>query len=389
MLNIDFGPVDMFVSRTTAAVRFDTVPGTTAITTAITTESTEIMADQLNRQIRLMKRPDGPIKDSDFATTEEPLQALEENQVRLQNLYFALDPALRGWMDDFNDSYIPPVPLGSVMLTTCISRVIESNNTDYPLGSITRGLGAWELFSTVGAGGSRQVPGLEILDIDPAIPLSNYLSICGTTGLTSYFGMLDVGVPKDGETILVSGAAGAVGSVAGQLAKRAANCRVVGLAGSEEKCAWLRNELGFDVAINYRESSDMRATLAEACPEGIDLFFDNVGGEILDAALLNLNFKARVLMCGTISNYNNEVDDRAGPANMWQLLVKNARIEGFTVAYFAERWAEGTAELASMVKNGELKHKEQIVEGLDNTLDTFRGLFNGANQGRLIIKLAD
>ena len=164
---------------------------------------------------------------------------------------------------------------------------------------------------------------------------------------------------------------------------------MVGLAGSDEKCAWLRDELGFDVAINYRECSDMRATLAEACPDGIDLFFDNVGGEILDAALLNLNFKARVLMCGTISNYNNEVDDRAGPANMWQLLVKNARIEGFTVAYYAERWAEGTAELASMVKSGELKHREQIVGGLDNTLDTFRGLFNGANQGRLIIKLAD
>lgn len=342
-----------------------------------------------NRQIRLQSRPAGAVEHSNFSLTEEPVADIADNQVLLQNLYFALDPALRGWMDDFHDSYIPPMALGSVMLTTCISRVVVSKNPDYPVGSITRGLGAMELFSTVGGEGSRQVPGLEVLQLDSELPLSNYLSICGTTGLTSYFGMLEVGQPKDGETVLISGAAGAVGSVCGQLAKRAANCRLVGVAGSEEKCTWLRDELGFDSVINYREAADMRAAVAEHCPDGVDLFFDNVGGEILEGALLNLNFKARVIMCGTISNYNNELDDRAGPANMWQLLVKNARIEGFTVAYFAQRWAEGTHELAQMVKRGELKHKEQIVDGLDNAIDAFAGLFTGANQGRLMVKLAD
>ncbi len=163
----------------------------------------------------------------------------------------------------------------------------------------------------------------------------------------------------------------------------------MGTAGSDEKCAWLRDELGFDSVINYRKVDDMRAALAEHCPNGIDLFFDNVGGDILEGALLNLNFRARVLMCGTISNYNNDLDDRAGPANMWQLLVKNARIEGFTVAFFAERWGEGTAELAQMVKRGELQYKEQIVDGLDNAIDAFSGLFTGANEGRLLVKLAD
>ncbi|MFK7730362.1 MAG: NADP-dependent oxidoreductase [Pseudomonadales bacterium] len=347
------------------------------------------MSNITNRQIRLMARPDGPIQENIFQTTEQPVAALADNQVLLQNLYFALDPALRGWMDDFHDSYIPPIELGAVMSATCISRVVQSKNPDYPEGSITRGLGAWELYSVVGGEGSRQVPGLEVLTVDPELPLSNYLSICGTTGLTSYFGMLDVGQPKDGETVLISGAAGAVGSVAGQLAKRAANCRLVGTAGTDEKCAWLRDELGFDSVINYRKVNDMRAALAEHCPDGIDLFFDNVGGDILEGALLNLNFRARILMCGTISNYNNDLDDRAGPANMWQLLVKNARIEGFTVAYFASRWGEGTAELARMVKRGELHYKEQIVDGLDNTIEAFSGLFTGANEGRLLIKLAD
>lgn len=347
------------------------------------------MTTTLNRQIRLVARPHGPVKDEDFQFTEEPVPELGENQVLLQNLYFALDPALRGWMDDFNESYIPPVELGAVMSASCISRVIESNNPDFPVGTIVRGLGGWELYSVVGSSGSRQVPGLEVITPREGIPLSNYLSICGTTGLTSYFGLERVVQPKAGETLLVSGAAGAVGSVVGQLAKRACDCTVVGIAGTEEKCRWLTEELGFDAAINYREVADMTAKLHEVCPQGIDAFFDNVGGEILDAALLNINMGARVIMCGTISNYNNELDDRAGPANMWQLLVKNARIEGFTVAYFGAEWGEGTQALAEMVSRGELKFKEQIVEGLDQTLPTFRTLFTGGNDGRLMIKLAD
>ena len=347
------------------------------------------MSERSNKQIRLAKRPVGEVQHSDFKFTESALPELGENGILLQNLFIALDPALRNWMDDFDGSYIPPVQLGAVMSAVCLSRVIESKNPDFPVGTIVCGLAGWEQYTIAGADGSRQVPGLEIVQVEEGIPLSYYLSICGVTGLTSYFGMLRVGQPRAGDTVVISGAAGAVGSVAGQIAKRHVDCRVVGIAGSAEKCRWLTEELGFDAAINYRETNEMASALRDACPEGIDVFFDNVGGETLDAALLNLAMGALVIMCGTISNYNNDVDDRAGPENMWQLLVKNARIEGFTVAYYGAEWAQTTAVLSQMVKAGELKHREQIVEGLDNTIDAFRGLFVGANQGRLMIKLAE
>tara|TARA_B110000503_G_scaffold119739_1_gene181804 strand:- start:867 stop:1910 length:1044 start_codon:yes stop_codon:yes gene_type:complete len=347
------------------------------------------MPERSNTQIILAKRPVGEVQNTDFQFQESVIPALGENGILLQNLLIALDPALRSWMDDFDGSYIPPVQLGAVMSAVCLSRVVESRNPDFPVGTIVRGLAGWEHYTIAGADGARQVPGLEIVQVDEGIPLSYYLSICGTTGLTSYFGMLRVGQPRSGDTIVISGAAGAVGSVAGQIAKNNVDCRVVGIAGSAEKCRWLTEELGFDVAINYRETADMTSALRDACPQGIDVFFDNVGGEILEAALLNLAMGARIVMCGTISNYNNDVDDRSGPENMWQLLVKNARIEGFTVAYYGAEWAQTTLKLAQMVKSGELKHREQIVDGLDNTIDTFRGLFVGANHGRLMVKLAD
>jgi NADPH-dependent curcumin reductase CurA len=341
----------------------------------------------LNRSIKLIKRPAGEVKDSDFEWQQEELPALEANQVLLQNLYIALDPALRNWMDDDPNSYIPPVALGSVMSASCLSRVVESRHPDFAVGTITRGLGGWAEYSIVGSGGARQVPGLEIIDPEAGLPLSNYLSHCGTTGLTAYFGLFEVGQPKTDETVLISGAAGAVGSIVGQLAKNKAGCRVVGIAGSAEKCAWLK-DIGFDAVINYRECGDMEQAIRQACPDGIDLFFDNVGGEILDAALMNLNFKARVLMCGTISNYNDDLDQRPGPRNMWQLLVKNARIEGFTVGYYGDRWPKATKALATMTLNGELTGKEHIVQGLDELLPAFRGLFHGENKGRLLVELS-
>lgn len=341
----------------------------------------------LNRSIKLIRRPVGEVKDSDFEWQQEELPALLENQVLLQNLYIALDPALRNWMDDDPNSYIPPVQLGEVMSASCLSRVVESRHPDFPIGTITRGLGSWSEYSIVGSDGARQVPGLETLKPEAGLPLSNYLSLCGTTGLTAYFGLLEVGQPKEGETILISGAAGAVGSIVGQLVKNKGNCHIVGIAGSKEKCAWLQ-EIGFDAVINYRDCENMEEAIRQACPDGIDLFFDNVGGEILDAALMNLNFKARVLMCGTISNYNDDLDQRPGPKNMWQLLVKNARIEGFTVGYYGARWPEATKELAAMTLKGELKGKEHIVYGLDELLPAFRGLFHGENQGRLLVELA-
>jgi NADPH-dependent curcumin reductase CurA len=344
----------------------------------------------VNKQIRLVKRPSGLVVESDFERTEEEIAPLKDGQVLIKHLYLALDPALRNWMDDYAHSYLPPVELGDVMGSICLGKVVESRHPDFQAGDITWGLGGWEQYRIMTADSNRQVQGLMVMHPDPDLPLSHYLSVCGTTGLTGYFGMLEVGQPKAGENILISGAAGAVGSVAGQVAKSAVECNLVGIAGSDEKCQWLRDELGFDKTINYKTCTDMSAAISAACPGGIDVFFDNVGGDILNAAIMNLNFRARILMCGAISQYNREDHyNQPGPTNLWQLLVKNARIEGFTVAYYAERWAEATITLEDMVKSGELKFKEEVVEGLENAISAFQKLFSGANSGRLIVKLAD
>jgi NADPH-dependent curcumin reductase CurA len=348
------------------------------------------MTNKVNKQLRLIERPKGMVANSDFFTTQETVDVsgvdLAAQQVLVQHLYSGLDPGMRGWMDDMHDSYMPPVELGAVMLGTCISRVIASTHNQWQVGDLIWGLGAWQNYQVYDAGHLAMVIKLP----DPApIPLTAYLSVCGFTGLTAYAGMLEVGKPKDGECVLISGAAGAVGSVAGQLAKLKVNCTTIGIAGSQEKCDWLVDKVGFDAVINYRETDDMSAAIKLACPNGIDIFFDNVGGEILDAALMNLNFEARALMCGTISNYNNEVADRAGPKNMWQLLVKNARIEGFTVAHYASQWEQHRAQLSDWVANDQLVYAEQIVPGLENTLDSFRSLFNGTNTGRVVMQFAE
>ena len=346
------------------------------------------MTERVNRQIRLIARPKGLPQPGDFETTTEPVPAIDDGQVLVRHLYLALDPAIRNWMDDYNDSYIPPIQLGDVVTSIAIGQVVESKHPDFSPGDLTWHIGGWEEYRVVGIEGMRQVRGITLLDPDPDIELSNYLSICGTTGLTSLFGMLDVGKPGIGETVLVSGAAGAVGSVAGQIAKNIRQCRVVGIAGGREKCEWIVNDCGFDAAIDYKSVDDMRAAIAEASPDGVDVFFDNVGGEILDAALMNLNFAARVVMCGSISNYGDGVDS-SGPKNLWQLLVKNASLAGFTVAYYGERWDEGTKLLARWRKAGFIQYREEVVEGLDYTLETFQRLFTGQNKGRLLMKIFD
>ena len=346
------------------------------------------MSTRMNRQVRLAARPKGIIKDSDFTMTEEPVPEVGDGQVLVKTLYFPLDPAIRNWMDDYRHSYVPPIQIGDVMSATVLGKVIESRNPGFSPGDITWFFGGWEDYAVMDVAGIGQVRGLTKMEIDPAIPMSNYLSICGTTGITSYFGLLHVGRPQLGETVLVSGAAGAVGSVVGQIAKNLRQCRVVGIAGGPEKCAWLTDELGFDAAIDYKNTADMTAAIGEACPGGADVFFDNVGGEILDAALMNLNFGARVVMCGTISNYGEGVDV-PGPRNMWQLLVKNARIEGFTVAYYNEQWPIATRLLHKWRTAGFIKFREEVVEGLENAVGTFRKLFTGENRGRLIMKIAD
>lgn len=346
------------------------------------------MTQHNNTQLRLIRRPAGEIKDSDFEVRHTHVEldqsSLQQDEVVVEHLYCGLDPGLRGWMDEMYDSYIPPVELGEVMPCTCISRVRVSRNNSWNVGDLVWGLGSWQHFQVLDGVHLGMVMKLPE---SPRIPLTTYLSVCGFTGLTAYSGMLAVGKPQDGEIVLISGAAGAVGSIAGQLAKIKADCQLIGIAGSADKCAWLR-ELGFDEALNYKQVSDMQSAIKTACPDGIDLFFDNVGGDILDAALMNLNFEARVLMCGTISNYNNDVDDRAGPENMWQLLVKNARIEGFTVAHHVPHWQAYRDDLEQWVVDEKLQYRDQIIVGLDNTLDGFRSLFTGANSGRVIMQFS-
>lgn len=351
------------------------------------------MAVKKNVQIRLIKRPSGVIKDSDFSISTENIDtanvSLNEGEVFMENLFTGLDPGMRGWMDDMHDSYAPPVELGTIMPATCVSRVIASQNSELVAGDLIWTLASWQNFQTLGP---DLIPMAMKLPQEPKIPLSTYLSVLGYTGLTAYSGMLSVAKPKDGDNILVSGAAGGVGSVAGQIARhKANNCRVVGIAGSTEKCNWLKDVAGFDDVINYKNASDMQSAIKEKCPNGVDLFFDNVGGATLDAALMNLNMDARVIMCGTISNYNNDVSDRAGPANMWQLLVKNAKIEGFTVSHpeHVARWQEYRNDLENWILEGKLHYRDQIVDGIENTLNSFRSLFESSNTGRVIVKFTE
>jgi NADPH-dependent curcumin reductase CurA len=224
------------------------------------------------------------------------------------------------------------------------------------------------------------------LDESMGVPLSLYLGALGPTGLTAYFGLLEVGRPREGETVLVSAAAGAVGSVAGQIAKMQ-GCRVAGMAGSDDKCAWLTDELGFDAAINYKTCGDYVEAIGAACPQGVDVYFDNVGGEILDAALLCLNQFARVAVCGWISTYN--VADAPGPRNLWQLVARSVTIQGFTVLDYMDRFGEGVEQLAEWLMAGKIKYREEVVDGLDNILPTFLRLFDGSNQGKLIIRIPE
>jgi NADPH-dependent curcumin reductase CurA len=297
----------------------------------------------------------------------------------VRNLYISLDPAIRGWMAD-TPNYMPPIAIDEVIRSSIIGRVEKSNDPAVSEGDVVMSVGGWEQYTTAPAAG------LHKLDTSAGIPLSNFLSVLGTTGLTAYFGFLDVGQPKEGETVLVSAAAGAVGSIVGQIAKLK-GCRVVGMAGSEEKCAWLKDSLGFDEVINYKTCGDYQDAINKACPEGVDIYFDNVGGEIFDAALTCLNQFARVAVCGWISTYNDA--NAPGPKNLWQLVAKSVRIQGFVVIDYLDQFPAGVGQLAEWVMAGKLQFKEDIVEGLDNILPAFLKLFDGSNQGKLMIHIPE
>ncbi|CAD5110092.1 NADP-dependent oxidoreductase [Zestomonas carbonaria] len=334
------------------------------------------MSAQLNRQFLLAQRPVGlPSRDT-FSYVETPLGEPAAGQILVKNLYLSLDPAMRGWMNDAK-SYIPPVGLGEVMRALGVGQVIASQHPDFAVGDHVNGaVGVQDYFLGEPKG---------FYKVDPSrAPLPLYLSALGMTGMTAYFALLDVGAPKAGDTVVISGAAGAVGSIAGQIA-RIKGCRVVGIAGGQEKCRFLIDELGFDGAIDYK-SEDVAAGLKRECPKGVNVFFDNVGGDILDAVLTRLAPKARVVICGAISQYNNK-EAVKGPANYLALLVNRARMEGFVVMDYAAQFADAAREMAGWMAEGKLKSKEDIVEGLTTFPEALLKLFSGENFGKLVLKV--
>jgi len=330
-----------------------------------------------NHKFLLAARPAGMPKRSDWTYAEEPVGEPKDGELLVQVLYISLDPAMRGWMNDAR-SYTPPVGIGELMRALGVGVVTASRNPRFAVGDHVSGVfGVQEYAMTDGRG---------VTKIDTRVaPLPKYLSVLGMTGMTAYFGLLDTGQPKPGEMVVVSAAAGAVGAVLGQIAK-IKNCHVVGIAGGTEKCRYIVQELGFDAAIDYK-SEDVKQSLRKHCPKGIDVYFDNVGGAILDAALANLARGARIVICGAISQYNN-TGPITGPSNYMSLLVNRATMKGMMVFDYADRYAQAGAEMAAWMAAGKLKSREDIVDGLATFPETLLKLFTSENSGKLMLKVA-
>jgi NADPH-dependent curcumin reductase CurA len=332
----------------------------------------------VNNAVRLASRPVGLPTRENWEFTHDPAPTAGDGEVLVQVLYLSLDPAMRGWMSDM-PSYIPPVGIGEVMRALGVGRVIESSSEDVEVGEYVSGLLGVQEYAVVPARGVNKV--------DRSIaPLPVFLSALGMPGLTAYFGLLEIGRPEGGQTVVVSGAAGAVGQVVGQIAG-IRGARVVGIAGGPEKCAFVTEELGFDAAIDYK-AEDVGRGLRLECPDGIHVYFDNVGGEILDAALGRLARFAHVVICGAISQYNS-TEGMQGPANYMSLLVQHATMTGFVVSDYSDRFGEAIPELAGWLQSGLLTSREDVVDGLENFPETLLMLFSGANMGKLVLKVAD
>jgi NADPH-dependent curcumin reductase CurA len=334
--------------------------------------------NNVNHKFELAARPVGMPKRSDWNYKEEPVRDPGEGELLVKILYISLDPAMRGWMNE-GKSYVVPVGIGEVMRAGALGQVIASKNPKFAVGDhVYGGFGVQEFALSNGNGISK---------VDPsAFPLPVYLGTLGMPGMTAYFGLLDIGQPKPGNTVVVSGAAGAVGAVVGQIAK-IKGCTAVGIAGGADKCDYIVKDLGFDAAIDYK-SEDVRKSLQKHCPKGIDIYFDNVGGEILDAALSQLARGARIVICGAISQYNNTTPIK-GPSNYLSLLVNRASMTGMVVFDYANRYHEAAREMAGWIKEGKLKSREHIVEGLETFPDTLLKLYKGENTGKLVLKVAE
>jgi NADPH-dependent curcumin reductase CurA len=334
------------------------------------------MSTPINRLFRLAARPAGLAKRSDWTYEEMPAATPQDGELLVAIRYISLDPAMRGWMNE-GKSYIKPVAIGEVMRAGTVGEVVASKHSGFAVGEFVSGTQGVQSFAISDGRG--------LIKVDPKLaPLPKYLNTLGMPGMTGYFGLLDVGQPKAGETVVVSAATGAVGQVVGQIAK-IKGCKVVGIAGGKEKCDYAVQELGYDACIDYKRGPIFPG-LAQHCAEGIDVYFDNVGGDILDAVLTRIRLKARIVICGAISQYNNTTPI-AGPKNYLSLLVNRARMEGIVVFDWAPRYAEAAREMAGWMAEGKLKSKEDIVKGIETFPETLLKLFSGENFGKLILEV--
>jgi len=337
----------------------------------------------MNTQILLKSRPTAKVSPDNFEIVTNKIEKPSKpGKLLIQNLYLSLEPAMRGWLNDVK-SYVPPVQIGEVMRGACVGIVLESTSSKFQPGDHVFGFMGWQKYALL----DEKLVMHKIKNI-PGIPLTAWLGPLGSTGLTAYFGLLEIGLPKPGETVLVSGAAGGVGQVAGQIAK-IKGCRTVGIAGSDKKCSDLISKYGYDVAINYKTSKNLHQQVFQSCPKGVDVFFDNVGGEILDIALARLNKRARIVLCGGISQYEIGKNNFVGPKNYIQLLVTTSKMQGFIVTDYAQQWPQAIQEIIGWMKEGKLKYGEHIIEGIEQAPKALPLLFSGGNDGKLIIKISD
>tara|TARA_B110001454_G_scaffold219154_1_gene250459 strand:+ start:5619 stop:6626 length:1008 start_codon:yes stop_codon:yes gene_type:complete len=331
-----------------------------------------------NKQWILNSFPKGDIKDSDLILKQSSIREIEESEILIRNIYLSLDPANRGWMSG-QASYVDAMQIGDVMRGGTIGIVEKSNNEKISVGDYVSLMGGWQEYLISNG------KGVQVIPKNTGLELSSFMSIMGMTGMTAYFGLLDITNPQPGETLVVSAAAGAVGSIVCQIGK-IKGCRVIGISGSDEKCEWLKNDLNIDGVINYKKEN-VRAKLKELCPNGIDIYFENVGGKITEAVLTRMNIKGRIALCGLISGYNSETV-LPGPA--WgNLLIKRIKLQGFIVFDYQKRAMEAFQDLGKWIAEGKIKYKNDIIPGLENAVSAIKTLFSGENKGKLIIKVSE
>jgi NADPH:quinone reductase len=336
-------------------------------------------ATTVNRQFVLASRPAGVPEESNFKLVETPIPELKDGEFLARAMHLSVDPYMRGRISQAK-SYAAGVEIGGLMVGSGVARVVESKNAKFAAGDVVDVYMGWQEYVISNGKGIRK--------LDPSVaPVSTALGVLGGTGLTAYFGLLDVCNPKPGETVVVSGAAGAVGSIVGQIAK-IKGCRTVGIAGGDDKVEWIQKDCGYDAAFNYKTTQDYGAKLKELCPRGIDVYFDNVGGTITDAVFMQINTFARMSICGQISQYNNAKPEM-GPRLLGMLIVARAKAQGFLITDYMARFGEGLAELSGWLREGKLKYREDIVEGFENLPKAFIGLFHGENIGKRIVKVGD